>query len=227
MCSISAERAFAMADAYRLIGILLQLPDASIAQGIESGAMQEDLAAILSEIDSTQNAATGPLRHLDERKAAQTVTLTDLRRDYTKLFTNPEHPCVPIYESTYKQTGDFDTSALVFVSPTALDAERIYRESRLAVDNTKHDSPDHMGAEVDYLCALYYRMGEHASNGDAEQAAAAHVQKDAFCTTHFLKWAHGFFSLVEENASTPVYRTIGALGSYLAETEQRCIRKAS
>lgn len=215
--SNEAAVAYATADAYRLVGVFLQLPTEEVARGVSEGAVASDLKAILDEMGCSRDEAEAVLRELPEPVGLSAADggLTALRRDFTRLFTNPEKPLVPIYESVFKGSKDFDTSALVFVSPTALDAERAYKEFGMAVDPAKHDSPDHMCAEVDYLCALYWRMGELLELGDDEAVVAIRGKIDEFSQSHLLKWGDCFFSLVKEHALTAAYRMVGALGALL------------
>lgn len=220
MSNMKAIEAYATADAYRLLGVFLQLPTADVVQGLLDGSVRDDLAAILEEMGCSADVGQSVVDELTCVDDAETGSLSSLRRDFTRLFTNPESSLVPVYESVFKQTGDFDASGLVFVSPTAVDAERAYREFGMAVDAAKHDSPDHMCAEVDFMCALYLRMGELLEAEDGKGAASVRAKADAFCAGHLLKWGERFFSLVSEHARTPAYRMVGALGALLVSREQ-------
>lgn len=72
--------------------------------------------------------------------------LRALRLDYTMLFTNPEGAVVSPYEACFKGSDDFDSSGLTFISPTALDAERVYRQLGIKPSGYSNESADHMAS---------------------------------------------------------------------------------
>lgn len=207
----------ALADAYRFAGVFLSLPTREVAEGVVSGVASDDLAAVLSEAASPEDGA----RFVDELSSSAGSDVEEthraLRRDFTRLFTNPEQPLVSIYEACFKKADDFDTSQLTFVSPTALDAERQYRAWGLVVGIEHRESPDHMGAELDFLSYLYGRAAEGAEHGDAELMRRALEAVAEFRRSHFDKWASGFFNAVRDRAQTPAYRAVGELGILLAD----------
>lgn len=212
--------AAAQSDAFRMAGIFLALPAANVAEGVRSGAVAEDMRALAREAkDEGRLLEAAAL--LDETasggKETAETTLRGLRRDYTALFSNPEHPAVNVYEAGFKEADDFDYSRLTFISPTALDAERQYKAWGLAVGREPYESPDHMGAELDFLSFLWLQVAEALADGDEEGAARARAAIAEFRRTHFDKWAKPFFEQVYEAASTDAYRAVGLLGQYLAD----------
>lgn len=213
----------ARSTAYRLLAVFLTLPNEAVAQGVNEGAVREDLCAILEEggfEDSEKKAVLDVYDGIDSADTTDSDVLLRLRRDYTHLFTNPEHAVVPLYEAVFKQSDDFDTSQLTFVSPTALDVRRRYRELGLDMSAQHHDSPDHMAAECDFACFAYLELALALEDGDEARVASVERSLVDFMRTHLLKWEEGFFSLVAEHATTSVYRSMGELGKLLAEGEQ-------
>lgn len=212
--------ASAQSDAFRMAGIFLALPTAEVAEGVRSGAMAEDMQALAREVND-EGRLLEAAAMLDETaptgQETTEATLRALRRDYTALFSNPEHPAVNVYEAGFKGADDFDYSRLTFISPTALDAERQYKAWGLAVGRDPYESPDHMGAELDFLSFLWLQVAEALAAGDEEGASRAQAAIAEFRRTHFDKWAKPFFEQVYEAASTDAYRAVGLLGQYLAE----------
>ncbi len=207
----------ARADAYRLIGIFLQLPTPEVAEAVDDGAILHDLATIAEELGFRFMEGAAPEE--DSQCPGTDDTLFALRHDYTSLFTNPERPLVAVYESSLKESGDFDTSRLLFVSPTAIHAESAYRELGLSMASGHRNSPDHMGAELDFMCYLYDQLADAETAGDGDRQSYLQDKLDAFKREHFMKWARAFFAAVEGSARTSTYRMLGAFGSLLAGSE--------
>lgn len=205
----------ARASAYRFIGVFLSLPDETIVRGIDDGSAAADLRDILTECGFETNLISRVSDLFSEADPGNHL-LSRLRQDYTRLFTNPEKPLIPIYEALFKKTDDFDTSGLVFISPTALDAGQAYKRFDLEVDPQKHDSPDHMGAEMDFMCYLYFNLAEAVAQKDRGTVQKLEDTLRLFKEEHTSKWAADFFSRVEAVATTPQYRAIGMMGYALA-----------
>lgn len=211
---------------YRLLAVFLALPNETVARGVVEGAVREDLAAILDEGlfgDAEKRAVLSAYDAegaLGERGNVGSA-LTALRRDYTRLFTNPEGALAPVYEAVFKGSDDFDTSRLTFVSPTALDARRSYRELGLDMSGEVHDSPDHMAAECDFACFAYRELALALEKGDGDRVEAVEGALGRFARNHLLKWQGRFFSLVADHAATSVYRALGELGALLAQGETK------
>lgn len=222
MLELSPNRLRAVSDAYRFLSLFLSLPDEETAEGVVSGDAAADLESILREmgVEPCECKSVAAIMDEDIAESPECVR-TELRRDFTRLFTNPEKPLVGIYEASFKDAGDFDTSKLAFVSPTAIDAEKRYRAWGLAMGQAHRESCDHMGAEVDFLAYLYAVWAEAV---EAQQAAEAERAREAivgFMDAHFLKWADPFFEAVGRNARTASYRAVGALGVLVAREGQR------
>lgn len=68
---------------------------------------------------------------------------------------------------------DFDSSGLTFISPTALDAERVYRQLGIKPSGHSNESADHMGVETEFLGLVYEQLaGAVDDSGDEERPAA-------------------------------------------------------
>lgn len=210
-------------DAYRFVALFMGLPDDRVAEGVMDGSARDDLRAISlglglgrEDAEEIAGAFSGP----GERGWCEGLDTNEvksaLRRDYTAMFTNPEHPKIAVYEALYKGSDDFDTSQLTFVSPTAIDAESHYRSWGIAINPQHRDSPDHMGAEADFLGFLKLRQAECLKEGRLEDASRVEEEVASFRAKHFDKWAEGFFGDMVRFAQTPPYRGVALLGLRLA-----------
>lgn len=207
---------YGLADAYRFVGVFLDVPGAEVVEGVVNGSAADDLAAILSDAGASDTEAAEVLEAFNGGVPLAAEAATELRRDFTRLFTNPEKPLVSVYEATFKGADDFDTSKLAFVSPTALDAERRYRRWGIEVGGARRESPDHMGAEVDFISYLLETWAQALGEGDEERAERARCDVCEFMDAHFLKWGEPFFAVVADRARTGTYRGVGRLGVLLA-----------
>lgn len=200
----------ARADAYRLASTFMSLPTPELAQAVADGSVAASIQEIMGILGIDETRTEEIVRGFAVPAEQDPSELhRDMRRDYTRLFTNPEHPLVRIYESVFRDAGNSDTSNLVFISPTALDAERCYRENGLRMDPARSDSADHMGAELDFVGHLYDLLANEADDGSTSAAL------DEFMRKHLLAWGISFFEQVERLALTGVYRSIGAFGATL------------
>lgn len=222
-----AGNLLAMADAYRLVSIFMVLPGDEVAQGIVDGSVRADLVAILEDIGASGSEKALMLDSLDVSGAISSAqgsrAIKDmLRRDYTALYTDPEHPLIPLYEGIFKGSDDFPTSSLAFVSPTALHAEECYRAFGLGTQGRQgeNESADHMAIELEFMSYLYKEMAQaRASNDDAAYGRARDALLD-FDRQHLLKWGGSFFDRTVQCAATPWYRAIGLLGRGLVAREE-------
>ena len=198
-----ADALQARSCAYRLLAFFMALPTRDVADSVLAGSLRADVEEI----------ADGA--NFDPEEA-----LRALRLDYTMLFTNPEGAVVSPYEACFKGSDDFDSSGLTFVSPTALDAERVYRQLGIKPSGHSNESADHMGVETEFLGLVYEQLaGAVDDSGDEERQRLATILED-FDRGHFLKWGAAFFSRVQNAAQTPVYRALGCLGVALAASER-------
>lgn len=198
-----ADALQARSCAYRLLAFFMALPTRDVADSVLAGSLRADVEEI----------ADGA--NFDPEEA-----LRALRLDYTMLFTNPEGAVVSPYEACFKGSDDFDSSGLTFISPTALDAERVYRQLGIKPSGHSNESADHMGVETEFLGLVYEQLaGAVDDSGDEERQRLATILED-FDRGHFLKWGAAFFSRVQNAAQTPVYRALGCLGVALAASER-------
>lgn len=220
MISPTVDGLQARADAYKLLSVFLVLPDETIISSVSDGSFRDTVADLVDTLCVSRAQKQEVLSALE---GVEKESLFDLRLDYTRLFTNPDRACVPIYEAVFKGNDDFDTSGLTFVSPTALDAERCCRAWGFECDAESNESPDHMGFECAFMGELYSARASALNGSDADEALAIAKATGRFVETHFQKWARGFFALVAKHAKTGTYRSLGLLGAALASSEREAV----
>lgn len=92
--------AAALSDAFSILALLTQYPTADVAEGLASGALGDDMAAIAADLGldgEAVRAACAPLCGTDAGEL-----LSRMRVAYTALFNHPERPLVPLYEGQYR-----------------------------------------------------------------------------------------------------------------------------
>ena len=87
---------------------------------------------------------------------------TELRRDYTALFTHPERPLVAICEMRFRDGRDrAETPSTPFLNEAALHAESCYRAAGLSLDGSRSREPgDHLAIELEFMAYLNARLAE-------------------------------------------------------------------
>ena len=219
-----ADALQARSCAYRLLAFFMALPTRDVADSVLAGSLRADVEEIADGANFDPEEARRVTEALDAENSFWQLdaeeALRALRLDYTMLFTNPEGAVVSPYEARFKGSDDFDSSGLTFISPTALDAERVYRQLGIKPSGHSNESADHMGVETEFLGLVYEQLaGAVDDSGDEERQRLATILED-FDRGHFLKWGAAFFSRVQNAAQTPVYRALGCLGVALAASER-------
>ena len=147
-----ADALQARSCAYRLLAFFMALPTRDVADSVLAGSLRADVEEIADGVTEALDAENS-FWQLDAEEA-----LRALRLDYTMLFTNPEGAVVSPYEACFKGSDDFDSSGLTFISPTALDAERVYRQLGIKPSGHSNESADHMGVETEFLGLVYEQL---------------------------------------------------------------------
>jgi TorA maturation chaperone TorD len=221
---MAAEQLVARSDLLQLLGTFCSLPTREFALALASGTLLGDFEQIARELGAPEKSLApvrGLLtRYLDDRgeyrstgncasadSVAIQALLTELRTDYTQLFSHPEHPTVGIYECLV-----LDLEApLLFVNELALDCERRYRQDGLELASNTQDPADHLGTQLQFLSLLYARAYAQSISSDLSLALTLeHIQ--AFEQAHLSRWATAFFTSVAAEAKTPAYQALSQIG---------------
>lgn len=221
-------------DLWQLLSYFFLLPTRSLANALLDGRLLTDLQQITTELDCDGQRIAGAiellqtycLRRQDAPLADQSIysselnysndLLRELRIDYTRMFGHPDCPLVPIYEALilYDAQGQSQKPRL-FTNRAALDCERFYRLAGLKLSATAHESPDHLGIQMQFVSYLFGKACAQSAMADPACQDTISLIKD-FHHWHLGRWANTFFSSVKLAADTKAYKAIALIGLMLA-----------
>lgn len=136
------------------------------------------------------------------KKGIEDETLTDLKVDYTRLFTGIKKVPVAPWESVY-----FSDERLVFQAQT-LDVRSWYRRYGLEAVNLHQEPDDHIGLELAFVSHLA-KLGVAALEAKDEETFEALLQAQRnFLKGHLLRWGPLWCNLIDRYAETDFYRGI-------------------
>lgn len=173
---------------YKLLAVCLRIPEASWVEGI---------------------------RQIDPfKKILQSVSLEELQREHTRLFSLTVAGGVPPYETEYGHKDVF------FKTQRLADIAGFYRAFGFEVSDLAHERVDFIGAELELM--FWLTLKEETASQKGRQADA-NICKEAatkFMTDHLGRWGSFFGdSLVRD--SHPFYRYLGEQLTQWVESECR------
>lgn len=144
--------------------------------------------------------------------------ITDLQRDFSRLFVGPVRPLAPPYGSVYLEAPGR------VMGDSTLEVMGLCREAGLAIDDVL--IPDHIAFELEF--ADYLVLGENSclENGDKDGILLYEKVFSDFITTHFAKWVHEFAKRVAEQADTVFYRDLAEFTDFFIHEEAGDLRKS-
>ncbi len=133
---------------------------------------------------------------LDNIDLGSEQELENVLWEYTRLFIGPDRlPCPPL-ESVY-------TSPQRLVMQEAHDEVRQYY-ARIGVEVGSPDvMPDHIGAELNFLAILFYKM-----ECEPEKRSFYKSLAEDFLITHLRNWVPRFTADMEKAAELPLYKAL-------------------
>ncbi|MCM1566625.1 MAG: molecular chaperone TorD family protein [Dehalobacter sp. 4CP] len=211
------RRSLAASDMYQLLSMFFRLPTVEMATALLNGSLAEDVIAIYCElnfsIEEIQHIKTKFTTFQNDEKTKEEL-LTEIRQEYTRLFTNPKKPAMDIYETLFcfnpeKNEG----SPSLFISPAALDAERCYKKAGLMMTKEVNEPGDHMSTEMEFMMYLYLEKARALQENNQEKLDRREAEIQEFSEVHLKKWAKQFFNHCITLSNSEVYRTLGEIGS--------------
>lgn len=205
------------ADFFSLLSLLSFLPTAEIAQGISSGALQADACALLDELGLKTPEALPP-HPLFSHEASDEDILDEARRAYTRLFTHPRNPLVPITEMRFVDLRDqVKSPSSAFLNEAALHAEACYKKAGFVLAGEVSREPgDHMGIELEFLGRAHANLAAALVKNDADAQLFWENAIREF-NSHIRAWAVDFFESCEKNAQDAFYSWYGRFGRAFVE----------
>lgn len=212
------QRSIAASDMYQLLALFLHLPTEEMAIGLLNGSLAEDVLAIFKELDFSiqeiEKIGT-KLINLKNNVFVKEELLTEMRREYTRLFSHPKKPAVDIYETLflYQQEDGNEERPPLFISPAALDAERCYKKAGLRMSKKVNEPGDHMATEMEFMMYLYSQKAKALKEDNQEDITKREGEIKEFTEIHLKKWAKEFFDLCISSSQSDIYRTFSEIGS--------------
>ncbi|MFB6468121.1 molecular chaperone [Cytobacillus sp. Hz8] len=214
---LQIQNSVAASDMYRLLSMFLHLPKEEMAIGILDGSLAEDVVEIFMELgvyDSRIEIMKAKLDTLQEGKSSTKEVLTDMRQEYTRLFTHPKKPAIEIYETTFlfNPSEENKEGTTLFISPAALDAERCYNQAGLIRSMEVNEPSDHMATELEFMAFLYLQKGIALKDNNFEKVIKRNEQIKEFSEIHLQKWAMKFFDRCSSSSESAIYQIFGHIG---------------
>jgi TorA maturation chaperone TorD len=212
------QQSIAASDMYKLLSMFFRFPTEEMAIGILDGSLSDDVLAIFEELgiwDNRTELIKTKLGTLQVGLSEKDAYITQMRREYTRLFSHPSEPVINLYETLFlfepEEKGQ--DKPVLFISPAALDAERCYRKAGFVRSNTVNEPSDHLSIEFEFMAYLYLNKARalHENNGD--QPAQLNIQIREFSEIHLRKWALNFFDRCVSSSTSPIYETFGRIGN--------------
>lgn len=212
------QNALAASDMYQLLAMLLHLPTEEIVLGLLDGSLGADISAIFQELDFPRDEIEKirtKLIALQGNLNLKSELLTEMRQEYTRLFTHPQKPLVGIYETMFlfKPDEEGEERPSLFISPAALDAERCYKKAGLIMSKELNEPGDHMATEMEFMMYLYLQKAKALQENNSAGLTRREEEIKEFADLHLRKWAKEFFALCSTESKSEVYRVLGQIGS--------------
>lgn len=189
----------AMADTCRILSACVSLPTPDLVASIDDGSLAASIRTLLPWLAREDVAGERVEARLAASEArVASMTLSELRQDYTRLFSHPTAPLAPLCESQFKSEQRGEEKPLLVVNRLALKLDDEYRRAGYERSNGGVVPPDHLGTELAYLALLH----DERRSDDAA----------SFVKRHLGTWAPEVFSIVEQQSATPAYALVGSLG---------------
>ncbi len=204
----------ATSDLFQLLSISLRFPDHDLTKAILDGSYGLDTINILEELCCSQGeiAKVGELLKSFSPGEDIDSLLTQMKREYTRLFDNPQNPVIHIYETLFLQDQEKERAALLFMSPISLDVERCYKEAGVSLVEKSAEPADHMATELEFMMYLYARKGQAIQEKNQQKLARLEKQVKQFQEQHLNKWCDKFFEKLEAETELAAYQLIAYIG---------------
>ncbi|BCS95167.1 dehydrogenase [Desulfoluna limicola] len=128
--------------------------------------------------------------------------ITELNVEFSRLFVGPFSQLAPPYGSVYME----GTNAMM--SESTMDVVGTYRKAGLVVAESFKEPPDHIVAELEFLCFLIDKEIEALGPGTDEVPQAFLIQQKEFLTHHLGIWLMPFTEKITRHSTSPFYQNL-------------------
>jgi putative dimethyl sulfoxide reductase chaperone len=156
------------------------------------------LAALLKDLTKLDSAAAEPVDRL-KTHAAEADSPASLLPGFTRLFIGPFSPPCPPYGSVYMENNR------ILMGDSTMDALTRYRELGVDLDQHFKEAPDHICAELEFMCLLVYKELSGIRSGDPGQVQLMLTHQRSFLSDHLARWIPPFADRVMAQADSRFY----------------------
>ena len=179
-------------DIYKNLANCYRLPKEDIFTSIDS------LSTQMSNLDSQALSYINCV----QTELDQNYDIDLLRIEFTRLFIGPYSLPAPPYGSVYienerKVMGD-----------STMDVQKRYQSFGLDISSNFKEVPDHITAELEFVCFLIFKEIESIKSNDPETTQEILLHQKSFHTDHLNIWIPDFTDCVIEHAGIKFYRNI-------------------
>ncbi len=129
-------------------------------------------------------------------------SLSDLQREYTRLFIGPGEGYVPPCASVHLER---QAEKPLLWGAEAVRVHERYRAAGLEIAPAQPRLPDYLALELQFMQHLCACQAEAWARGEAEEAAQWQAQQESFLREHLMPWLPRFAARVECAAARTFY----------------------
>jgi len=200
---------------YRLLAEAFRYPTVERFERYRNGDYLSELIGALHELPHTR------LDHAEEQTAREEfgdelapLDFTDLETSYIMTFDAgaPTPPCPP-YEGTYREGIPRSKRLLAIVA--------FYRHFglRMSEEESKHELPDHVSAELEFMHFLAFKEAKAREAGEQELLVGyVRAQRD-FLARHLGLWLSRFADKLDQASHSEAFAMLARLAATFVERE--------
>jgi DMSO reductase family type II enzyme chaperone len=203
----AASCAGARSRAFGLFAGALGYPEGSLLDDIREGRLADALAKTLDDLDPAQAAA------LDRDALRDGLESDELAIEYTRLFdVGASGPPCPLHGGLWSAERMKNMEEVL----------RFYNLFGLSLDQSRHELPDHLGTELEFLHYLAFREAE-ALQAELDIGSYRRAQRD-FIERHPGRWVPQLRAKLEANTPPRFFAELfRALEQLLAHEHARLV----
>ncbi len=158
----------------------------------------------------------------DFERASAEALREDLGIEFTRLFMGPGEHISP-HESIFVEV---DGEAGGLYGAITVKVKKFIETTGLEYDDSFTGLPDHVSAELEFMCKLGEFEAEKWSNGDDEGARYCMSVQKMFAEEHLLRWIPQFCEQVIARAELPFYREMARITNEFVDFDYESIEKS-
>jgi TorA maturation chaperone TorD len=217
---IEIDRALCRGLLYETLARALRRPSAASLATVREEEAAEALSGAAAAIEAGQEGGPVAAAVADLIAAAAGAEIERLEISHQRLFGHTAQGKVPPYETEYGP-GD-----LFRQSQELADIGGFYGAFGLAIDASRHERGDHIGAECEFLSFLAYKEAWELEGENPAALREVRRSQKLFLRDHAGRFGRAFARALAREAGDPFYRAAGDLcfAFLTAECERAGVR---